>query len=95
MAPNNQYNVREAAQSLANSIQDHLVQPSENKFDTLLQKTRVDFDHRARIIEEKFTRRLDELNSQINELQVAKKKLNIFNIILGLVVITSIVIQMI
>jgi len=93
MAQINQCNVQDVVQSLADSIQQKLVKPSENKFVSLLEKTREDFNNRALTSEEQIYRHLDELASKVEEIKKTQKRMGIFCLTLSLALAVSIVIQ--
>lgn len=91
----NQCNVGDAVQSLADSIQERLVKPSERKFLSLLKQTREELNNRTRTAEEQINSRVDELARTVEELQKNQKRMGLLCLTLSLAVVVSIVIQIV
>ena len=95
MEKTDRYNVQDVVQSLSDSIQHKLVKPSENKFVSLLEKTREDIDNRTSSSEEQINARLEELSGVVKELHQNQKRMGILCLTLSLAVVISIVLQII
>jgi hypothetical protein len=93
MAQPDQYNVQDVVHSLASSIQEKLVKPSENKFTSLLEKTREDLDARTTSTEEQIYRRIEEMDGKIENLKKTQNKMGTLCLTLSIAVVVSIVIQ--
>lgn len=86
---------QELVQSLAESIREKLLRPSEQKFTAMLQETKSELDHRTQTQEEQMLRRLAEVEEKLAELHKIQKRMGILCLALTLALFVNIVIQVI
>lgn len=93
MAQTNPYNVQDVVQSLADTIRERLIRPSENKFTSMLEQTRDDIDTRSITAREQIHERLDYLTEKVDELEKNHRKMGILCLSLSVALVVSILIQ--
>lgn len=90
----NQHNIHDAARSLAKSIRKKLVEPSEQKFTSIVNETKKDIDNRTNNTEELIHRHINELNQKLETIQKTQKWMGVFCLTLCMAFLVNIVIQL-